>query len=235
MMASAHRVLVIALAAGLALLSGAGIAAARPVAIPTPEDAARNLARMLTVQDVPRSLVVDSGWEYTIKAHGGQHQSLCDKNGEDVQGRETDLLYQVELGETNLLEDPTAIEQKVWPYASTGQALREWQYLQREVRKCTGRSTWRTETGGLNVQILSWGYTNEAVRGNRGIWIYIDSRSAGFNPDTEDGGYYVLFPVGSTIQSVEYDFPDAVGLSLRTRTQVQQLAVTVAQRWLDEE
>lgn len=223
----------ITIALALSAFTGVATAQAKPTPVPTPEEVAHNLARMLTVNDVPKELMIDPGWEYTVKAHPGQHQALCDKNGEDVQGRETNLLYQVELGETNVLEDPIALEQKMWPYASTTQALSEWQYLQQEVRKCTGRSTWKNDKGGMNVQYLSWGYTQLQVRGNKGIWIYIDARSAGFNPDSEDGGYYILFPVGSAIQSVEYDFPDAGGISQRKRMLLEQLSVKLADRWLD--
>lgn len=219
---------------GLSALVGAGAAQAKASPVPTPQEVAHNLARMLTVKDVPKELMLDPGWEFTVKAHPGQHQALCDKNGEDVQGRATDLLYQVELGETNLVADPIALEQKMWPYSSTTEALTEWQYIQQEVRKCTGQSTWKNDKGGMNVQYLSWGYTNLQVRGNKGIWIYIDARSSGFNPDSEDGGYYILFPVGSAIQSVEYDFPDAKGLSTRKRQLLEQLSVTLANRWLDD-
>lgn len=227
-----------ATAVGAALVVGAALASAGAVARgeqerpPTPAETARIQAKMLKRSDVPRALHVDQGWEFTIKAHEGQHQSLCDKNGEDIQGRETNMLYQIELGETNTLVDPTALEQKVWPYPSRRAAMREWTYLTQQVRYCTGRSSWTGETGNDNVQYLSWGWTDETVQGRHGIWIFIDSRSAGANPDTEDGGYYVLFPVGSTVQSVEYDFPDRRGLPARMRTMVNGVAVTVADRWL---
>ena len=187
---------------------------------------------MLTRADVPKSLLVSPGVEYTTKAHEGQHQALCDKNGRDVQGRETDLLYQVELGETNTEKDPVAIEQKVWPYASTQQALREWQYIERQVQLCSGRSEWRGETGNDNVQFLSHGRTTQKVDGRTGIWVWIDARGAVRNPESEDGGYYVLYLVKDTIQSVEYDYPDAQGLPFAARGQINGLAWRLAQRWL---
>lgn len=177
--------------------------------------------------------MVSPGIEYTMKAHAGQHQSLCDKNGRDIQGRETDLLYQVELGETNVETDPIAIEQKVWPYASTQQALREWQYIEQQAKLCTGRSDWRGESGGTNVQYLQNGRTRLAVDGRTGIWIWIDSRKRATNSDNEDGGYYVLYLVKDTIQSVEYDYPDAKGLPFAARAQIDQLAWRLAERWLD--
>ncbi len=220
---------VIAAAAHVSVGGSAQGAQERP---PTPEETARIQAKMLKRSDVPRALKVDQGWEFTIKAHEGQHQSLCDKNGKDIQGRETNMLYQIELGETNVLTDPTALEQKVWPYATRAAAQREWRYLTQQVRACTGPSNWTGAEGNTNSQYLSWGWTDETIAGQHGIWIFIEARSAGINPDTEDGGYYVLFPVGSTVQSVEYDFPDARGLSGRLRTMVNGVAVTVGERWL---
>ncbi len=224
--------LIVAAATVSSLLGAGSVAVATTRTTPTPEEQARVFERMLTRADVPRSLVVDAGIEYTMKNHGGQHQSLCDKNGQDIQGRVTDLLYQVELGETNLMADPVAIEQKVWPYPSAQAALREWQYLERQVRLCTGRSQWRGETGGLNTQYLSNGRTRLEVNGRTGIWIWIDARGSGYNPESEDGGYYVLHLAGDAIQSVEYDYVDAKGLSTQTRSSVNQLAWRLAERWL---
>jgi hypothetical protein len=207
-------------------------AAAKPRPAPTPQQQAKIFDRMLTRADVPKSLRVSPGIEYTVKAHEGQHQSLCDKNGRDIQGRATDLLYQVELGETNTEKDPIAIEQKVWPYASAQQALREWQYIERQVQACSGRSEWRGETGNNNVQFLSHGRTTQRVDGRTGIWIWIDARGAVRNPESEDGGYYVLYLVKDTIQSVEYDYPDAKGLPFAARAQIDRLAWRLAERWL---
>lgn len=222
-----------AVAAAASLLLGSGVASAARQPAPSPEEQAKVFARMLTRADVPKSLMVSPGIEYTMKAHGGQHQSLCDKNGQDIQGRETDLLYQVELGETNVEADPIAIEQKVWPYASTQQALREWQYIEQQAKQCTGRSDWRGESGGTNVQYLQNGRTRLTVDGRTGIWIWIDSRKRATNSDNEDGGYYVLYLVKNTIQSVEYDYPDAKGLPFAARAQIDQLAWRLGERWID--
>lgn len=223
----------VAVVAAASMLVGGGVAAAAPRPAPTPQEQAKVFARMLTRADVPKSLRVSPGIEYTMKAHEGQHQALCDKNGRDIQGRVTDLLFQVELGETNVETDPVAIEQKVWPYASTQQALREWQYIVQQVQHCTGRSEWRGETGSKNVQFLAHGRTNLTVDGRAGIWIWIDSRSRASDSDNEDGGYYVLYLVKDTIQSVEYDYPDAKGLPFAARAQVDQLAWRLAERWID--
>jgi len=223
----------VAAVAAFSMLLGGGVAAAASRPTPTPEQQAKVFARMLTRADVPKSLMVSEGIEFTMKDHLGQHQSLCDKNGRDIQGRETNLLYQVELGETNVEKDPVAIEQKVWPYASTQRALREWQYIEQQVKLCTGRSEWRGESGGNNVQFLSHGRTSLTVDGRTGIWIWIDSRSRAGNSDNEDGGYYVLYLVKDTIQSVEYDYPDAKGLPFAARAQVDQLAWRLAERWID--
>ena len=230
------RRLMVALAAtlvGASLVVAAPAATAKPRPTPTPEEQARIFDRMLVRTDVPRSLVVSPGIEYTMKDHGGQHQALCDKNGKDIQGRETDLLYQVELGETNTQVDPVAIEQKAWPYASTQEALREWLYIAQQAKFCTGRSTWAGETGNRNVQYLSNGSTNYRVDGRTGIWIWIDARGAVRNSENEDGGYYVLYLVKDVIMSVEYDYPDAKGLANATRQQVDLLTYRLAQRWLD--
>lgn len=208
---------------GAGLLIAAPAATAKPRPTPTPAEMARVFERMLTRDDVRGSLMVDSGIEYTMKAHEGQHQSLCDKFGESIQGRETDLLYQVELGETNTKDDPVAIEQKVWPYASTQEALREWLYIVEQAGRCTGFS---------EGQKLSNGRTREQVDGRTGIWIWIDARRFSGNPDTEDGGYYVLYLVKDVIMSVEYDYPDRKGLAPAARRQVDQLTWRLAERWL---
>jgi hypothetical protein len=218
---------------GASLVVAAPAATAKPRPTPTPEQQAKVYARMLTRADVPKSLMVDAGIEYTMKDHEAQHQSLCDKNGKDIQGRETDLLYQVELGETNATKDPVAIEQKVWPYASTQEALREWLYIVQQAKLCTGRSDWTGDTGNRNSQILSNGRTRETVDGRNGIWIWIDARSTVRNPENEDGGYYVLYLVKDVIMSLEYDYPDAKGLPFATRQQVDQLAWRLGERWLD--
>lgn len=212
-------------------LSG-GVAAAAPRPSPSPQEQAEVFARMLVRADVPKALVVDAGIEYTMKDHEAQHQALCDKNGKDIQGRATDLLYQVELGETNAKKDPIAIEQKVWPYSSTQKALREWQYIEQQVRLCTGRSQWKGESGGANIQYLSNGRTAYPVDGRTGIWIWIDSRSRASDSDNEDGGYYVLYLVKDVIMSVEYDYPDAKGLPFVSRQLVDQLSYRLAERWL---
>jgi hypothetical protein len=217
---------------GASLVVAAPVATAKPRPTPTPEQQAKVFARMLTRADLPRSLYVDAGIEYTMKDHEAQHQSLCDKNGRDIQGRATDLLYQVELGETNAIADPVAIEQKVWPYASTQEALREWLYIVEQARLCTGRSDWTGDTGNRNSQILSNGRTRETVDGRTGIWIWIDARTTVRNPESEDGGYYVLYLVKDVIMSLEYDYPDAKGLPFAARQQVDLLAWRLAERWL---
>ena len=102
---------------------------------PTPAEQARHFERMLTRADAPKLLRISPGIEYTMKAHGGQHQELCDKDGEEIRGRETNLLYQVELGETNVWKDPIALEQKVWPYESAAATRSEWNYLVRQAKR----------------------------------------------------------------------------------------------------
>ncbi len=199
---------------------------------PTPQEQARAFERMLTPDDAPKVLDISEGTEYTTKAHGGQHQSLCDKNGVDIQGRVTNLLFQVELGETNLRTDPVAFEQKVWPYRNNAEALREWQYIEAQAKKCFGRSSWRSEAGDSILHYLSNGRTDLEVQGRTGIWIWIDAQGGRFSKESEDGGYYVFYLVGDTIQSFEYDYPDKRGLPSRIRNAVDQLAWDLAERWL---
>jgi len=217
---------------GASLIVAAPAATAKPRPTPTPEQQSKVFKRMLVRGDVPPSLFVSPGIEYTMKDHEGQHQSLCDKNGEDIQGRETDLLYQVELGETNVVADPVAIEQKVWPYPSTQIALREWLYIVQQAKRCTGMSEWTGEAGNRNRQRLSNGTTSYEVDGRKGIWIWIDARGSVRNPESEDGGYYVLYLVKDVIMSVEYDYPDRKGLPDAARRQVDLLAWRLGERWL---
>ncbi len=196
--------------------------------IPTPSQRATAVKRMLTEADVPSNLNVAPGWEYTVKADkSGLWQGLCDKNGVEISGPLTHLLYQVELGETASSLDPIAMEQKVWQYDSTLLARKDWTIIQRRAKQCTGRSV-----SGPSVQYLSNGITEQSVEGRQGIWIYVKAPAFGLNPDTEDGYYYALFLVGDTIQSVEYDFIDAKGLSQRKKSMVNQVAVDLAAKWL---
>lgn len=199
---------------------------------PTPQEQAQAFERMLTAEDAPRILIISEGVEYTTKAHGGQHQSLCDKNGVDIQGRETNLLFQVELGETNVRPDPVAFEQKVWPYRTPAEALKEWQYIEAQAKRCFGVSSWRTEKGDPVRHQLHNGRTELTVNGRTGIWIWIDAQNGRYSKESEDGGYYVFYLVGDTIQSYEYDYPDKRGLPSRIRNAVDQLAWDLAQRWL---
>ena len=228
----AVRALIACLAVGALLGSTITAAHATWNFPPSPKEQARAFERMLTVKDAPRILIISDGVEYTTKAHDGQHQSLCDKNGQDIQGRETNLLFQVELGETNVVADPVAFEQKVWPYRNPTEALREWQYIEAQAQKCFGRSSWRNDKGDPVLHYLSNGRTEQTVNGRTGIWIWIDAQGGRFNKESEDGGYYVLYLVGDTIQSYEYDYPDRRGLSSRARSAVDQLAWDLAERWL---
>jgi hypothetical protein len=196
--------------------------------IPTPDQGATALTKMLTYADVPRALNVAPGWEYTIKADKSSlKQGLCDKNGVEIAGPLTGLLYQVELGETDVVLDPIALEQKVWQYESAALAQKDWTIIEKRAKKCTGRSV-----SGTSVQYLSNGRTDQSVEGRQGIWIFVNAPAVGINPDTEDGYYYALFLVGDTIQSVEYDFIDAKGLSQRKKVMVTQVAVDLAAKWL---
>jgi hypothetical protein len=83
----------------------------------------------------------------------------------------------------------------------------------------------------VNVQYLTNGSTDVDFDGRTGVWV----RSRFTRPLTErataEGGYYVMFLNGDVIQSVEYDYQDAVDLSGALRSQVQQIAVALAERW----
>ena len=229
---TARRSLVAGLTAAAVLGATVTAAQAQLNYPPTPQEQAEAFERMLTPEDAPAILNISEGVEYTTKAHAGQHQSLCDKNGEDIQGRETNLLFQVELGETNARQDPVAFEQKVWPYRTPAEALREWQYIEAQAKKCFAVSSWRTEKGDPVRHQLHNGRTDRTVNGRTGIWIWIDAQNGRFSKESEDGGYYVLYLVGDTIQSYEYDYPDRRGLSPRVRNAVDDLAWELADRWL---
>lgn len=220
--------MVVALSATAIVTVALSTAPASGSPIPTPGQRATAVKRMLTEADVPSNLNVAPGWEYTVKADKSSlWQGLCDKNGLEISGPLTHLLYQVELGETAASLDPIAMEQKVWQYDSESLAHKDWTIIQRRAKQCTGRSV-----SGPSVQYLSNGTTEQSVEGRQGIWIYVKAPAFGLNPDTEDGYYYALFLVGDTIQSVEYDFIDAKGLSQRKKSMVNQVAVDLAAKWL---
>ena len=219
---------VVALSATAIMAVALSTAPASGATIPTPDQGATALTKMLTYADVPRALNVAPGWEYTVKADKSSlMQGLCDKNGVEITGPLTHLLYQVELGETNAVLDPIALEQKVWQYDSAALAHKDWTVIEKRAKKCTGRSV-----SGPSVQYLSNGTTEQRVDGRQGIWIFVKAPAVGLNPDTEDGYYYALFLVGDTIQSVEYDFIDAKGLSQNKKSMVNQVAVDLAAKWL---
>ena len=203
-----------------------------PATQPTPEQMANAAGRMLTWEDVPRSMKVAPGWEFTVKADKGLAHELCTKGGTAILAPAASALYQVELGETDLQSDPVAFQQNVWQYSDSTAAGRAWATLQQRARKCTGRSVERAPGESSNVQYLTNGSTEVDFDGRQGVWV--QSRFA--RPVTEnattEGGYYVMFLNGDVIQSVEYDYPDTVDLSGALRSQVQQIAVTLATRWI---
>lgn len=228
--------LVAAVAAAALALAAAGPALAAPARsgqanIPSPAVVANALSKMLTYADAPRILRIAPGWEYTVKADGSLVQTLCERNGVSIDGPPVSLLFQVELGETDAREDPNSVEQKVWQYRSANQAKRDWRIMVQRAKNCRGRTLEPDGNGGRIVQYLSNGRTSQKVRGTRGLWIWSQMRDGGKSEGPE-GGYYVLFLVGDTIQSVEYDYPDAAGLSRTKKDAVDKLAHRLALRWL---
>jgi hypothetical protein len=188
---------------------------------------------MLTYEDAPASLRIAPGWEFTIKADKSLKQDLCTKGSVDISGPLTDLLYQVELGETDSQTDPRSTEQKVWKYRSATRTARDWAVITERARQCQGRVVQRESDGTESIQHLSNGVTEITVNGATGIWIHSNYTKVSGAADAGEGGYYVLFRVGNTIQSVEYDFPDARGpLSQSLRLVVQRLAKKLGDRWL---
>jgi hypothetical protein len=187
--------------------------------------------RMLVWEDVPRAMKVAPGWEFTVKADESLALELCSKGATTILAPDAPVLYQVELGETDLQGDPVAFQQNVWQYADSTAASRAWSVLQKRARKCTGRSIERVPGERSNVQYLTNGSTDVDFDGRRGVWV--QSRFARPLADgaTNEGGYYVMFLNGDVIQSVEYDYPDTVDLSGALRSQVQQIAVALAGRW----
>lgn len=214
-----------------------GIVSAPALAIPggksdpTPEQLAHASTHMLTWADVPESMKVAPGWEFTAKSDPILALELCTKNGIAILSPRAPLMYQVELGETDAQVDPTAFQENIWQYPDSVAAARAWSVLQQRARKCTGRSIEREPGGRPSTQFLTNGITDVLVNGQPGIWTH--SRFSRPLPEDapSEGGYYVVFLNGDVIQSVEYDFPDTKNLSERLRRQVQSIAQSLALRW----
>jgi hypothetical protein len=233
-MRSVLRAALAAATAGALAVTLAPATAAATAEIPSSKEIKAALDRMLTYADAPRILDVAPGWEFTVKADTSLKQELCTRFGQEISGPKTSLLFQVELGESDDVgEDPVSTEQKVWQYRSTAAALRDWQIMERRVKQCSGRTREPDGEGRYVVQYLSNGRTDVTVEGRSGIWIHSDYKASRvLSADAGEGGYYVLFLVGDTIQSVEYDYPDNGKLSMAKRRAVDRMTKTLADRWL---
>lgn len=202
-----------------------------PEGQPTPQDMERAASSMLVWEDAPAKLKVDAGWEFTTKYDTSLVIELCSRNQKSVQGPKATLLYQVELGETDDVTDPTSLEHDVYVYPDAKSAQKAWRVMQRRALRCTGRNLERNPEERTNVQYLTNGTTQVLVDGRPGIWI--QSRFA--RPVTDgaanEGGYYVFFLNGNAIQGVEYDYPDTTDLRGGLRMKLQKIAQVLAERW----
>lgn len=214
----------------LALAPGA-TANETPEGQPTPQDMDRAVSSMLIWEDAPANLKVDPGWEFTTKYDDSLVIELCSRNRQSVQGPKATLLYQVELGETDGIIDPTSLEHDVYVYPDAASAQKAWKVLQRRALRCTGRNLERNPGERTNVQYLTNGTTQVLVDGRPGIWIQSRFARPVDNNATNEGGYYVFFLNGNSIQGVEYDYPDTVDLRQGLRIQVQEIAQVLAERW----
>lgn len=206
-------------------------AATTPTGQPTPEQMSHAAGHMLVWEDVTPAMKVAPGWEFTTKADKSLALELCTKSGKAISAPKAPVMFQTELGETDLKTDPVAFQQNIWQYPDTTAAQKAWSTLQKRAKRCTGQIVEATPGEKSNVQHLSNGATEALVNGQPGVWIhsYFDRRVS--ESATTEGGYYVMFLNGNVMQSVEYDYPDTVDLSPALRTQVQGIAQTLATRW----
>lgn len=198
---------------------------------PTQENLARAVGAMLVWEDAPAALKVQPGWEFTTKADKSLSIDLCARNEQDIVGSKAEVLYRVELGETDAIADPISLQQDVYVYPDAARAQRAWQLLQQRARRCVGRSIERVPGQRGNVQYLTNGRTDITVNGRPGIWIQSRFSRPVDDNAVNEGGYYVLFLNGNAIQRVEYDYEDTVDLRPNLRSQVQQVARVLADRW----
>lgn len=217
---------------GVAVALCASPAAVAQAVQPTPQQMADAAAAMLVWEDVPASMKVAPGWEFTTKADKTLALELCTKAGKEVLAPRAPVMFQTELGETDLVNDPVAFQENVWQYADAGAAARAWAVLKQRAKQCTGKVIERTTGEASNTQILSNGLTDLEFNGNVGVWVHsYFARTVSESASTE-GGYYVMYLNGDVIQSVEYDYPDTVNLGPGLRATVQRIAVDLAARWL---
>jgi|GEM_PF-933333 len=223
--------LVIGLLCSIVGLAPIAMANQTPEGQPTQQDLARAVASMLVWEDVPATLKVEPGWEFTTKSDKSLVVELCSRNQQSILGPKAAVLYQVELGETDAVADPTALQQGVYVFADAARAQKAWQLLQRRALRCTGRSLERNPGQRTNVQYLTNGTTQVLVDGRPGIWIQSRFTRPVDDNAVNEGGYYVIFLNGNAIQVVEYDYEDTVDLREGLRQQVQQIAKVLAERW----
>ncbi len=212
-------------------ISGSAIAVPKPPDPPSPTEMAQAAERMLTWGDVPASLKVDPGWEFTTKQDPLLALELCTKGKKTITTPPAPSMYQVELGETTATTDPVSIQQNIWQYPSEAQARRAWEVTKLRAKRCTGRSVERGSQGSSNIQYLTNGTTDVLVNGEPGIWIQSRFSRKLASDATSEGGYYVVFLNGSVLQSMEYDYADTINLPQRKRLAVQTLSQRLAERW----
>jgi hypothetical protein len=218
------------LVAGCVLSMGTGTAWATDGT--SPQAQADALGKMVTSADVPSSLLVDPGWEFTTKVDRYDLRfELCTKNGVAIEGLPAPIMHQVEFGETDLLSDPISVQQNIWQFTTPSEAKRAWRVMQARAKDCSGTTKEPGDSAGkFATQVLTNGTTRAVVNGQPGIWTHSLYRS-GVTPSGE-GGYYVAFLLDDAIQTVEYDFAEGTVLPESDRWPVKKLAQTLANRWL---
>ena len=197
----------------------------------TPQQMSQAAASMLTWADVTPAMKVAPGWEFTSKVDKPLTLELCTIAGKAVLTPPAPVMFQTELGETDLASDPIAFQQNIWQYSSEAAAKRAWVVLQKRAKLCTGSVVEATPGEAPNTQILSNGRTALTFDGAHGVWVHSYFTQQVSETAPTEGGYYVMFRNGDVIQSVEYDYPDTVNLSPKLRATVQRIAVDLATRW----
>ena len=196
-----------------------------------PQAQANALSKMVTSADLPESLRLDAGWEFTTKVDRHDLKfELCTKNGVAIEALPAPVMHQVEFGETDLLADPISTQQNIWQFSSTADAQRAWRVMQLRAKGCTGTTREPAGAGVAATQVLTNGTTRAVVNGQHGIWTH--SVYTKGSTDAGEGGYYVAFLLDDAIQTVEYDFAEAKVLPISTRVEVKRMAQKLANRWL---
>ena len=220
----------------VALCSAAALFASPALATEgvTPDMQADAQEKMLVVGDLPQGLKVDPGWEFTTKIDRHDLKfELCTVRGATIETPPAPVMYQVEFGETDLVQDPYSLQENVWQFPDAASANYAWKMMKKRAQFCHGTTY---ESGGRGAgwvrQDLTNGIALQQVNGQTGIWTHSTYLHAATATDVGEGGYYVAYLLGDAIITVEYDFVEGVTLSAPQRRLVNTVARTLAERWL---